>query len=131
MLVTADPIPNIKSPNFTQIDISQSYGSIRSLDFVQMRFEGKRWLHIVEEEMLPIVEVFAETVLNSTELRKLYAPESNATFDVYLTEFLFAPATYAFAHRFNVPIIGMALTIIFIFISFVTFISYWKLRIYV
>ncbi|XP_033317124.1 UDP-glucuronosyltransferase 2B33-like [Bombus bifarius] len=108
VLVTADPIPNIKSPNFTQIDISQSYGSIRSLDFVQMRFEGKRWLHIVEEEMLPIVEVFAETVLNSTELRKLYAADSNATFDVYLTEFLFAPATYAFAHRFNVPIIGLS-----------------------
>ncbi|XP_033176690.1 UDP-glucuronosyltransferase 2B33 isoform X1 [Bombus impatiens] len=108
VLATTDPIPNIKSPNFTQIDISQSYGSIRSLDFVQMRFEGKRWLDIVEELMLPVTKVIAETVLNSTELRKLYAPESNATFDVYLTEFLFVPATYAFAHRFNVPIIGLS-----------------------
>ena len=131
VLVTADPIPNIKSPNFTQIDISKSYGSVRSLDFVQMRYEGKRWLQFMEEEMLPIIEFYTETVLNSTELRKLYAPESNVTFDVYLVELLFSPATYAFAHRFNVPMIGMTLTIIFIFISFVTFISYWKLRIYI
>ncbi|XP_073968294.1 UDP-glycosyltransferase UGT4-like [Bombus fervidus] len=107
VLATSDPIPNIKSPNFTQIDISQSYGTIKSLDFVRMRFEGKRWLYFMENEMLPMSKVFAETVLNSTELRKLYAPESNATFDVYLTEFLFAPATYAFAHRFNVPMIDI------------------------
>ncbi|XP_033349655.1 UDP-glucuronosyltransferase 2B7-like isoform X2 [Bombus vosnesenskii] len=108
VLATADPIPNIKSPNFTQIDISQSYGIIKKLDYVQMRFEGKRWLDIVEEKLLSVTKVFAETVLNSTELRELYAPESNATFDVYLTEVLYAPATYAFAHRFNVPIIGLS-----------------------
>ncbi|XP_071879141.1 UDP-glycosyltransferase UGT5-like [Bombus fervidus] len=108
VLVTANPIPNIKSPNFTQIDISQSYGITKSLDYVEMRFEGKSWLHLVEEEMLPKIGAVAETVLNSTELRKLYAPESNATFDVYMTEFLFAPATYAFAHRFNVPMIGLS-----------------------
>ncbi|XP_071879136.1 UDP-glycosyltransferase UGT5-like [Bombus fervidus] len=108
VLVTWHPIPNIKSPNFTQIDISQSYGSISSLDFVQMRFKGKRWLDIVEEEMFTVTEVVAELLLNSTELRKLYAPESNATFDVYLTEFLCTPSTYAFAHRFNVPMIGLS-----------------------
>ncbi|XP_050575438.1 UDP-glycosyltransferase UGT5-like isoform X1 [Bombus affinis] len=107
VLVTADPIPNIKSPNFTQIDISKSYGSVKSLDFVQMRYEGKRWLQFMEEEMLPIIEFYTETALNSTELRKLYAPESNVTFDVYLVELLFSPATYAFAHRFNVPMIGL------------------------
>ena len=130
VLATANPIPNIKSQNFTQIDISQSYGIMKKLDFVQFRFEGKSWLDIVYEKLLPVTKVFAETVFNSTELRKLYAPESNATFDVYLTEFLFAPATYAFAHRFNVPMIGMTLTIIFIYISFVTFISSWKSGIY-
>ncbi|XP_068987820.1 UDP-glycosyltransferase UGT5-like [Bombus flavifrons] len=108
VLATANPIPNIKSPNFTQIDISQSYGIIKNLDFVQMRFEGKRWLDNVEEKILPVTKVFTEMMLNSTELRNLYAPESNATFDVYLTEFLCAPATYAFAHRFNVPIIGLS-----------------------
>ncbi|XP_043583875.1 UDP-glycosyltransferase UGT5-like [Bombus pyrosoma] len=108
VLATWHPIPNIKSPNFTQIDISQYYGNIKRLDFVQMRFEGKRWLDIVGEEMLPVTEVFAEKLLNSTELRKLYAPESNATFDVFLTEFLCTPSTYAFAHRFNVPMIGLS-----------------------
>ncbi|XP_060823969.1 UDP-glucosyltransferase 2-like [Bombus pascuorum] len=108
VLVTSDSTPYIKSPNFTQIDISQSYGIIKTVDLVRIRFEGKSWLHFVEEKMLPIVDVFAETVLNSTEVRQLYAPESNATFDVYLTELLFAPATYALAHRFNVPIIGLS-----------------------
>ncbi|XP_071879122.1 UDP-glycosyltransferase UGT5-like [Bombus fervidus] len=108
VLVTSDPIPNIKSPNFTQIDISQSYGIMKALDVVQIRFDGKSWLQAVEQYVLPVVEGFAEMVLNSTELRKLYAPESNTTFDVYMTEFLFAPATYALAHRFNVPIIGLS-----------------------
>ena len=130
VLVTADPIPNITSPNFTQIDISQSYGIIKKLDFVQRRFEGKSWLDFVKEELLHVTKVVAETVFSSTELRKLYAPESNATFDIYLTELLSAPSIYAIAHRFNVPMIGMTLTIIFIYISFVTFISSWKSGIY-
>ena len=130
VLVTADPIPNITSPNFTQIDISQSYGIIKKLDFVQRRFEGKSWLDFVKEELLHVTKVVAETVFSSTELRKLYAPESNATFDIYLTELLSAPSIYAIAHRFNVPMIGMTLTIIFIYISFITFISSWKSGIY-
>ena len=132
VLATANPIPNIKSPNFTQIDISKSYGKIKSLDFVQMRFEGKRWLYFIQEEMLPMGEVFAETVFNSTELRNLYAPDSNATFDVFLTEVLFLPSIYAFAHRFDVPIIGMSLIFIYIYIciGFPTFIPFWKSRIY-
>ncbi|XP_060823991.1 UDP-glycosyltransferase UGT5-like [Bombus pascuorum] len=108
VLATANPIPNIRSPNFTQIDLSQIYGVVQSLDYVQMRFEGTRWLQAVQEKMLPLVGVAAEMVLNSTELRKLYAPESNATFDVYLTEFLYVPAIYALAHRFNVPMIGLS-----------------------
>ena len=58
MLATANPIPNIKSPNFTQIDINQYYGTTKKLNLVQMRFEGKRWLDIVEEEMLPVTEGF-------------------------------------------------------------------------
>lgn len=106
VLVTSDPIPNINSPNFTQIDISNAYESIGRLNFVQTRFNGKPWTQIVEEHLMKLSMTFVEYMLNNTEFKKMYAPDSDAKFDVFLTEYLYGPAIVGIAHRFNVPLIG-------------------------
>nr|XP_003705446.1 PREDICTED: UDP-glucuronosyltransferase 1-2-like [Megachile rotundata] len=108
VLATTNPIPNINSTRFRQIDISESYGSFRATSFLKLRFEGVSWLRFAQENLFPLVDVFTEHLLNNTEMRRLYAPDSDAKFDVVLTEFLYMPATYAIAYRFKAPLIGLS-----------------------
>lgn len=107
VLVTTNPIENINSPNFTQIDISVNYNSLRAIDFVKLRFEKVDWIETLEKYLLSLCSSFEVQVFNSTEIQKLYAPDSNIKFDVFLTEFLYMPAMYAFAYRFNASLIGI------------------------
>ncbi|CAD1473518.1 unnamed protein product, partial [Heterotrigona itama] len=109
LLVTANPMPNINSPNFTQIDVSQSYKIFRTLNFIEMKLNGDSWLQIIENYGIPITLVCAENVFNNTEFKKVYAPDSDAKFDILLTEYLYVPAIVGLAHRFDVPIIGTCL----------------------
>ncbi|XP_043511571.1 UDP-glucosyltransferase 2-like [Frieseomelitta varia] len=108
VLVTPDPIPNINSPNFTQIDINHAYEIVDTLNFVQARFNGEPWTQFIQRQMMAISVNFVENILNNTEFKKIYAPDSDAKFDILLTEYLFGPAAVGIAHRFNVPIIGLS-----------------------
>ena len=108
VLITANPIPNVNRTNLTQIDVGASYSTLRAIDFIGLRFEGESWLTFVGREMLPLSMVFSENVLNNTAVKKIIAPESTATFDLVIAEMLFQPAIYAFAHRFNAPMIGVS-----------------------
>ncbi|CAD1475738.1 unnamed protein product, partial [Heterotrigona itama] len=107
LLVTTDPIPNINSTNFTQIDVSQSYKIFRALNLIEMKLNGDSWLQIIENYGIPITLDCAENVFNNTEFKKVYAPDSDAKFDILLTEYQYGPAIVGLAHRFNVPIIGL------------------------
>lgn len=106
VFITPNPIPNINSPNFTQIDISNAYENIGTLNFVQTRFNGESWTQFIEEHIITLSITFVEYMLNNTEFKKMYAPDSDTKFDVFLTEYFYGPAIVGIAHRFNVPIIG-------------------------
>ncbi|XP_076227850.1 UDP-glycosyltransferase UGT5-like [Nomia melanderi] len=108
VLVTANPIPNLDRKNFTQINVGQSYSEIRKLDFIKSRFDKVDCLTLIRETFLDMAGVLTETLLNNTDLKRLYAPNNNEHFDVVLVEMLFTPAVYAFAHRFNAPMIGLS-----------------------
>lgn len=112
VLITTNPIPNISLPNFTQIDISHSYSCLKEIDFVKNRFEHISWLKIIEKHVIPLYTCFLTEVFNSTEVKKLYSPDNLVKFDVFLAEFFYGPAMCAFAHRFNVPLIGMYLLLL-------------------
>lgn len=114
VLVTPNPIPGIESPNFTQIDISQGYGVMKDINFVQLRLEGKTWHEFALGQLRDINEDTVRRVFEAPQMKKLYAPDSGEKFDVFLTEFLYMPCLYAFAHRFNVPIIGIVATFTFV-----------------
>lgn len=49
-------------------------------------------------------------IFENVEVKKLYAPDSKEKFDLIMIQMLCAPALYAFAERFNAPIIGNSFT---------------------
>ncbi|XP_017875026.1 uncharacterized protein LOC108621928 [Ceratina calcarata] len=108
VLVTANVIQNYNGTNFTQIDVSDSYKIIRNIDFVKLRMHGDTWIKLLEIGVLPLADGTAEVVFKNKEMQKLYAPDSNVTFDVFFTEMLYVPALYALAHKFNAPMIGLS-----------------------
>ncbi|XP_078051525.1 UDP-glycosyltransferase UGT4-like [Augochlora pura] len=108
VLVTSNPIPNMDQKTFQQIDISTGYKNIRQIDFMQLRFNKVTWLDFVEEYLLDMTNAFAVHVLNHTDMKPIYAPNSGRKFDVVMTELLAIPAMYAFAHRFDAPLIGIS-----------------------
>ncbi|KZC09279.1 PREDICTED: UDP-glucuronosyltransferase 2B15-like [Dufourea novaeangliae] len=108
VLVTANPIPGMNATTFRQIDIGTSYGIIRQMDFVKFRFEGLDWLAFEENYLFDFSDLMANEVLNHTDMKRLYEPNSNEEFDVVMAEMLLVPSIYAFAHRFNAPMIGLS-----------------------
>ncbi|XP_076295640.1 UDP-glucosyltransferase 2-like [Lasioglossum baleicum] len=108
VLITSNPIPNMNSTRFKQIDVSGSYKKIRAIDFIKLRFEKHDWLFFVQNHLCDMTLSFAEHILNHTDMKAIYAPNSNEKFDLVMTEMLVAPSTYVFAHRFNAPLIGLS-----------------------
>ena len=109
LLITTNPMPNITSSNFTQIDVSQSYKSFRELNLVEMKFSGDSWLQIMEKYSISVSLDSVENIFNNTEFKKVYARDSDAKFDILMTELLYMPGVVGLAHRFDVPIIGTSL----------------------
>ena len=58
---------------------------------------------------MPFGLYFAENMFNNTEFKKMYDPDSDAKFDVFLTEYFYMLAVVGVAHRFDIPIIGTSL----------------------
>lgn len=108
VLVTTDVIPNYNGTNFTQIDVKNSYKHIKIIDFIKFRMNGITWINLIEKEIGPMCINFAMEVFENKEMQKLYAPDSNATFDVFFTEAIYTPSLYALGYRFNAPIIGLS-----------------------
>ncbi|XP_003705457.2 UDP-glycosyltransferase UGT5-like [Megachile rotundata] len=105
---TANPMSEVNLKNFTQIDVSGSYVSMKALNFIKYRFDGSTWLEFLDNYLFDLSVTFSENVLKSAEMRRLYAPDSDAKFDLVMAEFVYVPAIYSIAYRFNAPLIGMS-----------------------
>ncbi|XP_076643749.1 UDP-glucosyltransferase 2-like [Halictus rubicundus] len=108
VLVTPNPIPNMNSTTFRQIDTSGGYKTIRAFDFVKLRFDKEDFMSFMEENLVDMTHSIAENLLNHTDMKALCAPNSNEKFDLVMVEMLASPTQYAFAHRFNAPLIGLS-----------------------
>lgn len=108
VLVTPNPILNMNSTTFKQIDIGETYKNVRAFDFVKLRFQKTEWLSFVEDNLFEMADSISEHIFNHTDMKAIYAPNSNEKFDLVMIEMLAVPATYVFAHRFNAPLIGLS-----------------------
>ncbi|XP_053976522.1 uncharacterized protein LOC128875173 [Hylaeus volcanicus] len=107
VVVTTNPMSVLNIPNITQIDISSSYGSLKNYNFIRNRFENLDWLEWAQEKQADVIEMFSETVFSNQQVKDLYKPDSNQTFDVLIMEMMTISAIFAFAHRFKAPTIGV------------------------
>ncbi|XP_053996057.1 UDP-glucosyltransferase 2-like [Hylaeus anthracinus] len=106
VLITSNPLPNMNLTNFTQIDIGESHYANGEINFVEVRFNRVSVVKFLTDYVPSLRDALVHRLLNHTQVRKLYAPNSDVKFDVVIAEMLFMPAIYAFAHRFNAPLIG-------------------------
>ncbi|XP_043672530.1 UDP-glucosyltransferase 2-like [Vespula pensylvanica] len=104
-LVTSDPLPEKNLTNLRQIDLSYNYKHIQSINFLEMK--GKySWQNIMKMYFCEISSILAESIFNHPDFKKIYTPDSGEKFDLIITEAIITPAIYAFAHRFQAPLIG-------------------------
>lgn len=68
--------------------------------------EAQTWLNGLHKHIWSATNEVVTRIYEFPQIRKLYAPDSNEKFDVVIAETLFTPGIYAFAHRFNAPLIG-------------------------
>nr|XP_033333680.1 UDP-glucuronosyltransferase-like [Megalopta genalis] len=106
VLVTSNPIPNMNSKTFQQIDISEGYNLVNDINFIQLRFDNVDWIEFLDENMFYLSDYMTTTVLNHTDMKPIYAPNSDRKFDVVMVEMQISPTFYAFAHKFDAPLIG-------------------------
>ncbi|XP_076178890.1 UDP-glucosyltransferase 2-like [Ptiloglossa arizonensis] len=107
VLITTNAIPDLNLTNFTQILVEESYPALRRLDHVRNLFDDVSCLDFMEQNLISLSNTFSRVILENAEVRKLYAANSDEKFDVVMTEVLLTPAIYAFAHRFDAPLIGL------------------------
>lgn len=106
VVVTSNPLNDPNLRNYTEIDFSYYYKepSFSDVNFVETR--GTQSMNAFLTELAPLHHGQTEEMLNHPELRKLYAPNSNETFDLILLEMLVWHAFLPLGTRFNAPIIG-------------------------
>lgn len=113
VVVTTDPVNDRNLVNYTEIDVSFVYDIWGSgLDLFASR--GKtRWIDFLPgTDMNEKYGNVPDRILSHPEVKKLYAPNSNETFDLLMVETLYWPSIYPLATRFSVPMIGECLTLL-------------------
>ncbi|XP_043255822.1 UDP-glucosyltransferase 2-like isoform X1 [Colletes gigas] len=108
VFITTNYIRDLDVTNITQINIEKSYELMKDLDFIRYRYEGISWLTFLETNIRVLGDGFLKNTFEHPMAKELYSPNSNATFDVVMTEMLFTPGACALAHRFNAPLIGLS-----------------------
>ncbi|XP_015181526.1 PREDICTED: UDP-glucuronosyltransferase 2C1-like [Polistes dominula] len=104
-LVTTDILPDTNLKNFTQIDASRCYDTIKTLNFLKTRHEYS-WLEIIGH-LFEIAEKIVLLIFEIPDFKKIYAPDSNEKFDLVIVEVIAMPAFLAFGHIFKAPLIGV------------------------
>nr|XP_031836786.1 putative UDP-glucuronosyltransferase ugt-50 [Nomia melanderi] len=106
VLVTAAPTSRLDVPNIKQIDISKVFKVRKNFNAIRDRFNGVSWLSFVEDELIRMYELSSEEIFKHPQIKQLYKPNSNATFDLVMLEMFHSTSLLALGHRFNAPTIG-------------------------
>lgn len=108
VFVTPDIITNLNhSANFKQIDIKECYKVVKHIKFMRSRFNYESWMEVLHNDLWDTGVDIIDKMLTLPEIKALYAPGSSEKFDVVMAEVIFLPSIYAFAYRFNAPLIGI------------------------
>ncbi|XP_076231314.1 UDP-glycosyltransferase UGT5-like [Calliopsis andreniformis] len=101
---------HVANANFTQIITRTSTNLFDDMDYIQFRLKNMKWPTYIQKYATYISEIFARNLFELPQVKELYSPSSNATFDVVLTDIYYTPSVMMLAHRFNAPLIGLVST---------------------
>lgn len=108
VLVTDKPISSINSTNFKQIKFNFDLKYLPN--YAELRLNRKSFISFMKDDVFITFLHISNRIFENVEVKKLYAPDSKEKFDLIMIQMLCAPALYAFAERFNAPIIGNSFT---------------------
>lgn len=108
VLITNKPI-SINSTNFKQIKFNFELNTYIP-NYIELRMNRKSFISFMKDDVFVISLYIVTKIFEHPEVKKLYAPDSKEKFDLIMIQMLSAPALYAFAERFNAPIIGNSFT---------------------
>jgi hypothetical protein len=105
-VITSDPIET-NNPNLTQIDFSFYYEYFRKMiNFVELK-EKKVDEYFFFDFFMDKFEEFYDVQLGFPAVQKLIKNEDKLEFDLVIVEYLNYVPWYAFAKKFNAPLIGI------------------------
>ncbi|XP_066592655.1 UDP-glycosyltransferase UGT5-like [Prorops nasuta] len=105
VFATSFPKFDKKLSNLIEIDLSENHKLVKKLQLFNETQDDWHQVLMNHEYLLNQV---SENILAHPEIRKLYSPCSNVTFDLVIMEILNIPAPYILSYRFRAPLIGVA-----------------------
>lgn len=105
VVLTTDPVNDPSITNLTEIDFHDNYNAMKGLNHVKS-MEQYTWIAIERNIFFSKAHTFTKNIYKHSEVRKMYAPDSDQKFDVVIAEIVITPGVYPLAHRFNAPLIG-------------------------
>lgn len=107
VVLTTDPVNDTNNTNLTEIDFHYNYRLLKDINYVKM-MEHDTWINAERSFVFNIGNKLTEDIYKHSEVRKMYAPDSDQKFDAVIIEVIKTPGLYALAHRFNAPLIGVS-----------------------
>lgn len=105
VVLTTDPVNDPSITNLTEIDLHDNYNTLKGANHVK-GMEQYTWIALERNIFFSIGHTLTENIYKHSEVRKMYAPDSDQKFDVVIVEIVKTPGLYPLAHRFNAPLIG-------------------------
>ncbi|KAL6435761.1 hypothetical protein ACFW04_005568 [Cataglyphis niger] len=106
VVLTTDPVNDPAITNLTEIDFHYNY-NVQKMNFVKL-MEQFTWINFEFNYFFNMCHICTENIYKHSEVRKMYAADSDQKFDVVLVESVKTPGLYPLAHRFNAPLIGIS-----------------------
>ncbi|KAK1128582.1 hypothetical protein K0M31_003040 [Melipona bicolor] len=105
VLITSNSMLDTNATNCREI-ILKSTSNTYNINYVQMRLNRVPFISYLGNDFAYLLVKFSNYLFDYPEVRKLYDNNSKEKFDLVMIEMAYTPSLFAFAHRFNAPVIG-------------------------
>ncbi|CAH1179974.1 unnamed protein product [Phaedon cochleariae] len=106
VVVTPNPLRNASLVNLTEIEVSETRQIFERHGF-QFFMNKENYVHTKIAKLFALNYDLAEAIFNNRDFLRIYN-DTNAEFDLIITQSYISPIFYSLAARFQAPLIGVA-----------------------